>query len=132
MPYSLPAFNLLCHIYDGPWLTKVFRLEAPCNLAWGRRVQAFASEVFEPEVQPASVSMILLTPAGTDVRATVPSGMGDVVEVPAGSGRWYGVVAVDDLGKGFANEHRGAVINQVSQHLDPVLYAGCLWPIPMP
>jgi hypothetical protein len=57
------------------------------------------------------VAMSLLLPALTDVRATQGvGGVPDTVEVPAGSGRWYGVAGVDDIGKGYANEHRTACI----------------------
>lgn len=55
-------------------------------------------------------SMNLLLPAGTDIRGPQDTGFADSVEVPAGSARWYGVYFVDDIGKGFANEHRTACI----------------------
>jgi hypothetical protein len=53
--------------------------------------------------------MSLLLPPLSDVRGPQDSsGFTDVVEVPAGSGRYYGVAAVDDIGKGYSNEHRTA------------------------
>jgi hypothetical protein len=48
----------------------------------------------------------------------------DLVEVPAGTGRFYRVQWVDDLGKGFDNEHRFALLLQTNT-FSP-------WPIPMP
>jgi hypothetical protein len=46
------------------------------------------------------------------------------VEVPAGSGRYYEVVQVDDAGKGFPNEHRIA-------GLIATVDLG-MWPVPYP
>jgi hypothetical protein len=54
--------------------------------------------------------MNLLVPALTDVRGPQDPVGPDMVEVPAGSGRWYQVVFVDDIAKGFSNEHRTASI----------------------
>jgi len=54
--------------------------------------------------------MNLLVPKLVDVRGPQDTVSADLVEVPAGSGRWYVVVAVDDIGKGFSNEHRTASI----------------------
>jgi len=76
--------------------------------------------------------MQLLLPALTDVRSGVVAAVPDFVEVPAGSGRWYQVYAVDDIGKGFANEHRIAVILAVSALVNPTAYAGIVWPVPIP
>ena len=61
--------------------------------------------------------MFLLLPALTDVRYTGVGGTSDsfydIVEVPAGSARWYWVLSVDDAGKGFANEHRVAELQAI-------------------
>lgn len=133
MPFSLPNFNLRCDVYTGPWLTKALRVsDVPCNLAWGKRVQDFAAFDTAPDESSGSPQMVLLTPAGTDLRSKIISGQGDVVEVPQGSGRWYGVFAVDDIGKGFDNEHRGAWVLQISEHLNATLYAGLIPPVPWP
>lgn len=64
----------------------------------------------------------LLMPALTDIRDQfVPGGAGDLVEVPAGSGRLYNVVLVEDVAKGFTNEHRLAAIQKTG-----------IWPTPIP
>lgn len=64
-------------------------------------------------------AMNLLLPVGTDVRGpqdTVSNTdastqvKGDYVECPSGSGRYYVVAFVDDIGKGFTNEHRDACL----------------------
>jgi hypothetical protein len=80
--------------------------------------------------------MYLAVPKLTDIRdgikevnppAAAPN---DVVEVPAGSGRFYAVVWVDDVGKGFPNEYRNALIGVVrGVGLVPQLP---LWPTPYP
>jgi hypothetical protein len=134
MAFILPAFNLTCNLYTGPWLTKVLRASPPCNLAWGRRVnpnQILGSTFPGFDFQQA---MSLLLPAGTDVRDASQSDpiVYDIVEVPAASGRFYGVFVVDDIGKGFSNEHRCAVILKIYQSMDPVVFAGLIWPTPMP
>jgi len=134
MPFVVPDFNLDCDFYTGPWLTKIFRFRVKGNLAWGRRVQnPQLTGSFIPGGN-VSVTMTLLLPAGTDVRDASQSGSPEleIVEVPATSGRWYGVATVDDVGKGFANEHRAAVLTKIFQQLDPVQFAGLLWPTPMP
>jgi hypothetical protein len=66
------------------------------------------------------MTMNLLLPAKTDVRGPQDVRSFDMVEVPAGSGRWYSVVFVDDIGRGFANEHRTAGIHaMVGQWVPP-------------
>lgn len=57
------------------------------------------------------ICMCLLLPPITDIRGMQDvSGFVDVVEVPQGTGRWYGVAVVDDVGKGYPNEHRTALL----------------------
>lgn len=65
--------------------------------------------------------MFLLLPKGTDIRSTVCGVAPDVVEVPAGTGRYYSVEMVDDVARGFANEYRFAMVLQLKN-----------WPAPIP
>lgn len=121
MPFTVPNFNLVCNIYDNgsPPPVGPPRLSSPCNLAYGRRVAiAWASSVV------TSPWMTLLLPVLTDIRASQGSSPQDWVEVPAGSGRTYLVEGVDDVGKGFPNEHRFALI--------VAAYASVPWPEPYP
>lgn len=133
MAFTLPEFNLTCDIYSGPYLTKAFRISVDGNLAFGRRVNWVPHDI-GAIVEDLAVSweMFLLLPPLTDVRSTISSGQGDVIEAPAGSGRWYGVAAVEDIGKGFDNEHRVAALYQISEYRNAVAYAGLFWPVPMP
>lgn len=68
---------------------------------------------FEP-TESGGVSifqMELLLPALTDIRPNTTFGVPDLVECPQFSGRFYVVGYVDDIGKGFANEHRFCLMN---------------------
>lgn len=118
MAFPLPTFNLTCNIQSYPG--GVTRVTSPCNLAFGRRVNV-ASTGGTGSTGIMVVCMTLLLPALTDCRTPTPGALPDStptvvdqVEVPAGSGRKYWVVFCDDIGKGFANEHRVAILQQLS------------------
>jgi len=131
LSFSIPEFPLNCGVYTGPWLAKAYRTDMVCNLAWGKRVSTIATG-FAGATDLAQTCMTLLLPAGSDVRDVCCNGVNDIIEVPAGSGRWYQVSVVDDIGKGFPNEHRGAVIVKIAEPLDPTGFAGLFWPTPVP
>jgi hypothetical protein len=131
MAFTLPDFNLVVDIYTGPWLSKVLRLSSPANYAWGRRGQVFPTFDTDPAASTFSPQSILLLPPLTDIRSSIQPGQADVVEIPSGSGKWYGVAAADDVGKGFANEHRAAYVYQISSKVNAINYAGLTWPVPM-
>ncbi len=128
MAFILPTFNLNVNIWhyatyfgNFPTVIPVPDINVNCNLALGRRIA------------PAfNFTMWLLCPALLDIRDgiknTTLAPHGDIVEVPSGSGRFYAVLEVDDAGRGFANEHRCAVIefNKTTQPLLPD------WPVPFP
>lgn len=131
MAFSVPTFPLLCNLYRGPWTARVFADQLPCNLAMGRRVNTtWFDEV--PQSEATGVFFQLLVPALSDVRDLSNAITPDVVECPEGSGRWYGVSYVDDVGKGFPNEYRIAFISKIFEALDPALYPGLFWPVPIP
>lgn len=132
MSFTIPDFNIQCDIYTGPWIGKTFRLTSDCNLAFGRRNMSFIIDIPVAEAARASEIMCLLLPARTDVRSTLQSGMCDVIEIPRGTGRWYEVYAVDDMARGFDTEYRIAMVTQISEFLDPLLFPGANWPVPMP
>ena len=104
--YRLPNFNLPVNL----WRAGTNVLATPdvtfsANLSPGKRIQMDAGgTVFAACLVPETQ---LLCPAGTDIRFPVAgTGDGDVVEVPANSSRYYFVVNVEDVAKGFANEYR--------------------------
>jgi hypothetical protein len=79
------------------------------NLSPGKRV--FATLLLQTaggNNNPLPVELLL--PKGTDIRARWNNTLPDTCEVPAGSLRFYDVLWVDDVGKGFANEYRIALI----------------------
>lgn len=132
MAFVLPTFNLNVDVYTGPWSGKVFRAQVAGNLAFGRRVygQPFVDLPVGQSWQGSA--SILLLPPGTDVRSGLLVANPDILEIPSGTGRWYVVYVVEDIGKGFSNEHRAALVGQISALLVPSQYPGLAWPVPMP
>ncbi len=135
MAFNLPDFNISVDIYDRTSPPPAPpRLSVMGNLAFSKRV---SSQSAEWPLDEFMVLMFLLLPQGTDVRDD--SGFGastansDYVVAPAGSGRVYVVCSVDDIGKGFANEHRCAILSKAYKDLGGTgTFPGILWPIPMP
>jgi len=71
------------------------------------------------------MQMTILLPPLTDIRDSFSTAAGSsrpIVEVPAGSKRYYGVTFVDDIGKGFPNEHRFACIIKLNAYAWPEPY----------
>lgn len=133
MAFSVPAFNLLCDLWTGPWLTKVLRLSGvQCNLQMSPRREVGPAYYEDADAARLNGPLYLLLPSRTDVRSPTFTGVADVVECPSGTGRWYAVTFVDDVGRGFSNEFRLAQMVQITQFVNGVQYAGLLWPVPMP
>jgi hypothetical protein len=131
MAFTVPTFNLLCNVFPLPAPFIVPRLvNVPCNLQFGRRPQSFSGGLASETLAP--ILMSLLVPALTDLRCAAQADEGDVIECPAGSGRFYLTLGVDDVGKGFPNEFRVAVMIAGSQYTIIAGFAGVSWPIPMP
>lgn len=113
MAFRVPTFNLQVSI----WRTVTMPPVGPAavltqgNLSPGRRTMMLTGNAMTE----------LLLPPGTDVRAAQNSGVSDTAEVPRGSGRFYKVMGVEDVAKGFANEYRLAY-----------LLPGPIWPVPYP
>lgn len=130
MAYTLPEFNLSCNIFryvapPGPLV--VVASSPDCNLQFARRPALPFPQFADNEIIP--MSMWLLLPPLTDIRGpqcypAINTTIADLVEVPAGSGRFYLVFGVDDVGKGFGNEFRCAGIGQTSAY--------GVWPAPIP
>lgn len=116
MAFRLPNFNLLCNISQppAPGFPGIpigpFRItNQACQLTYGHRVNV-ASTGGTTAAGVITMTMNLLLPKLVDIRGPQSNTFFDMVEVPAASGRWYQVVFVDDIGKGFSNEHRTAGI----------------------
>jgi len=130
MAYNLPQFNLEANIWDvdNPIPNVplgVPRLTTPCQLrAPYRNFSRQVSQSAEQSVQGVSWSIIF--PAETDVRdASNGIDKVDLVECPAGSGRIYLVLYVDDAAKGFENEYRVAIVRKT-------VISSFYWPVPIP
>lgn len=122
MPYTLPVFNLAINIWHQPNTPLIGPpdLVTTCNLTPGRRV---TQDLTNPAFR-----VFLLLPKLTDIRSREQQpAQPDIVEVPVASGRYYIVEWVDDSGKGFANEHRIAIVfhNVNAALANP-------WPVPYP
>lgn len=127
MPYRLPTFNLMCNIWHGVDIESPRNLGTPdvtvsCGLQFGRK-NAGSNSTF----------VYLLVPALTDVRLSswYDLSFQEIVECPAGSGRWYWVYNVDDVGKGFANEYRVGTMLTTHIHVG-YLDQSWAWPFPIP
>jgi hypothetical protein len=120
MPFVQPQYNISVDIFRPG--TNIFLypdVVVNGNLSPGRIVG---------EAQPEGLlvgigigGMWLRVPKGTDIRDPRAPAGGDLVICPSGSWRTYGCQWVDDIGCGFTNEHRFAVL----QGFGP-------WPVPFP
>lgn len=132
MSFTLPTFNLSVNVFTGVFPFVTPRVVTTGNLTPGRRVMVSQSTAFLGAAGDLGPASLLLLPAGTDIRDASCNNLPDVVEVPAGSGRWYQVGQVDDIGKGFANEHRYANVMKLWQNAGGISCAGLFWPTPIP
>lgn len=77
----------------------------------------------------------LLCPKRTDIRGRNTAANFDRVEVPAGTGRFYFVAQVEDVGRGFLNEYRLARIFPLTSEaivLTGQPWGALVWPEPTP
>lgn len=126
MAFRLPNFNLTARLIRPPTVFPAFDFEFKANLSIG---ELNLVSLKWPSAGDGSPSVLLIAalraPKGTDLRGSPEIGVPfDFVEVPAGSGRLYAVCDVDDQSKGFATEHRLALLVKAGG-------AGT-WPVPMP
>lgn len=119
--FRLPNFNLTCNVWTTPNAPPAAPdFAATCQL----RLQGTYSTIV-PTPNNNWTQAVALFPAGTDLRTiNVGAAADSVIEIPAGSGRFYYSVIVEDVAKGFANEHRAAYLVQT-----PDFGA---WPFPIP
>lgn len=118
---AIPEFNLSVNLNygtDGIPMTLI-RATIIGQLRYGDKVIMPKPPDITSWIQPSA--MFLLCPKLTDIHGQRPGFGPDNVEVPAGSGRYYRVMFVDDWAKGFPNEYRIALI---------LAYAD--WPSPIP
>ena len=117
--YSTPTFPMTAAIVSAGVLDSTqARLTALCNLALGKGVTTQGWSFLEGA---DAIFTRALFPRGTDVRDRFSTGGPDAIECPSGSGRWYLVHTVLDVGSGFPNEYRLAIIYKTGS-----------WPTPLP
>jgi hypothetical protein len=130
MAFYVPQMPLAVNIWHGGGAGGAYaspNITTVGNLTPGKRVNTtLGTGTTAPQ---GYMDMQLLLPKLTDVRAAWNSLAADVVEVPAGSHRFYYVIYVDDVAKGFANEHRFAVL---SYSMEGWAIFSLVAPIPMP
>jgi hypothetical protein len=114
MAFRVPTFNLTANIWRGnpvpPPVGAPALAGVPCQLAW----DVAADVTFVSGLNFRHVMKVRF-PAGTDVRGVLSATNQDLAEVPAGSGRFYTLWNVDDVGKGFPNEYRQALALPAAQ-----------------
>ncbi len=149
MAFRLPTFNLNVNIWrNGNAVTNPPDVQTAGNLVGGHHgfmtfsgMTSTTILVNSRTVQLNLQCMTLLLPKLADIRP--PTGAfptvvwGDCVEVPAGSLRYYAVNQVDDIGKGFANEHRFALLVPLTGATEELVYnmnwnEPPNWPTPIP
>jgi hypothetical protein len=116
MGYTVPSFNLTCAITspDVPGVPGIPTLPPRipsqiCALVYGRRVNVMSTGGTSiPGVPIQAINLLL--PAGTDIRGPQDGNSFDMVELPPLSQQWYQVCFVNDVGKGWPNEHRTAAL----------------------
>jgi hypothetical protein len=135
MGFRLPNFNLAVDLWRKPSVPGVDPPDASFmgNLSVGRRTQNVWLPLDSTSVlKRFVVKQIseLLVPALTDVQPSDHNAVGpsDAVEVPSGSGRFYIVLTVEDVAKGFSNEYRLLGLIQ-SDFVTSGLIPGILVPI---
>jgi len=131
MAFRVPTFNLAVSIWrvggtGGSYAAP--DVGTTGNLSPGKRVML--GEVGGWQVSKSIIANELLLPKLTDIRSFYNATNPDLVEVPAGSKRFYQVLDVADIGKGFANEHRIAFL--AYETAGNTSLAGGPFPAPVP
>jgi hypothetical protein len=118
MAFVLPTFNLECNVWHAPHNphTLPFDDTFECQLRGPNQTSATVNPT--PELAAGNY---LLLPPGVDIRDQYTLNGSDIIECPVGTGRYYQVLNVDDIAKGFTNEHRYAILTKWGQ-----------WPVPIP
>jgi hypothetical protein len=113
MAFTLPTFNLTANIWNAaigppnpPDIVTAAALMAPRKNA----LIAYALEIGSGD----AIQSFILLPALTDIRdGAGATAVVSLIELPAGSGRFYSCEWFDDVAKGYPNEYRLGCIGKV-------------------
>lgn len=124
--YTLPVFNVSCNIkhnYSGSTFPPPgpYDMHVACHCR-GTPPPSYVVNALWGGGNPLTV---LMFPKLFDVRMSGAGQDPDYIEFPADSGAWWQVISVFDIGKGFANEHRAAVLSGLTG-----VSGGWTWPMP--
>jgi len=118
MAFVLPTFNMRCGVWRAPHTPP----DDPRDTSFECQLRGASHDA--ATTNPTDflhAGNYALFPALTDIRDnSTPTGS-DILEIPVDSGRYYYVFNVDDVAKGFTNEHRYAILGKA-----------LLWPEPIP
>lgn len=131
MAYKIPEFNLLCDIYEIGPTSNTFRLQSVCALIMGP-LRRFPTTGAAGAPGAGGYTPILALPALTDIRDGSCQLVSNLVDVPAGSGRWYISLMVDDVAKGWPNEYRIATLAKTWKFPGSQNNLPGFWPNPIP
>lgn len=115
-PPKIPTFNLVCRVWYGfvpiPPIGAPNLDNVPCQLLAGE----FVFGVYTP------MDMFLKVPAGTNIHYSRTGAFvgADTVECPKGSGHYYRLTYVNDVARGFANQHRFAIMTEAGVPPTPI------------
>jgi hypothetical protein len=133
MAFRLPAMPLTVNIWRVSGTGGNYAapdVSCLCNLTPGKRIMVASPQVLA--ATKVAITMELLLPPLTDIRSAWNGLQSDLVEVPAGSKRFYGVDDVDDVAKGFANEYRIALIVYIVLGNSTLTGGPFAAPVPLP
>lgn len=126
MTHKLPTYNLPYNLWrGGSSLADPPDATGLCELVVK---PSFRQANSTATVNQSCVLRCMYVPKLTDIRPVWSPAGSDTVEIPAGSGRTYGIIDVDDVAKGFSNEFRLGQLAAV-QHITG---GAATWPFPIP
>jgi hypothetical protein len=104
--FQLPTFNLDMNVWHGYPLSGPWPPTRPADFTFKGQLAEWSRLIIHITGATGSAFIQIRAPKGTDLRGQNSTTANDVVEAPAGTGRYYQIVFVDDVGKGFSNEYR--------------------------
>jgi hypothetical protein len=131
MGFRTPAMPLILNVWRNNGVGGAYPapdLSIPAGLSVGRRVSmprtTAAGSVF------SAIDREIFTPLRSDIRG-LWNGVGqDLLELPAGSKRFYQVQDVEDVGRGFLNEYRLVIALYLTN--GTLSFGGFIAPVPLP